>query len=141
MKIDHFAYEVSDLDASIRFYTQKLGFKVLFEKMTDEKEHEAFAILGMDGGHLELLQALSEKNEPKPFKPVTVRPHACPHLAFQVADLDDTLTMLASEGIPILHGPLEAPGARWMYACDPDNNVIEFCQWSPKALPGDSNVS
>ena len=35
MKIDHFAYEVSDLDASIRFYTQKLGFKVLFEKMVD----------------------------------------------------------------------------------------------------------
>jgi len=132
MKIDHFAYEVSDLDASIRFYTQKLGFKVQLEKTVDEKEHEAFAVLEMEGGRLELLQALSETNGPKPFDPLTVRPHACPHLAFQVDDFDGTLSMLAAEGIPILHGPLENPGAavKWLYVSDPDRNVIEFCQFS-----------
>jgi catechol 2,3-dioxygenase-like lactoylglutathione lyase family enzyme len=129
MKIDHFAYEVSDLEASMRFYTQKLGFKVQTDKIIDEKEHEAFAILELEGGRLDLLQALSETNVPKPFQPVTVRPHACPHLALQVDDFDRSLSMLAAEGIPILHGPLEIPGvAKWMYFCDPDRNVIEFCQ-------------
>ncbi len=130
MKIDHFAYEVSDMDASIRFYTQKLGFHVSFPKTVDEKQHEAFAILEMDGGHLELIQALGEANQPLAFDPVAVRPHATPHLAFTVEDFDQTLAWLADEGIPILHGPFVAPGAaRWMYICDPDQNVIEFCQF------------
>jgi lactoylglutathione lyase len=129
MKIDHFAYEVSDLEASIRFYVEKLGFKIQFDKMVDGKEHEAFAILEMDGGKLELIQALSETNGSKPFEPLTVRPHACPHLALQVEDFDRTLAMLAAQGIPILHGPLEVPGVvKWLYVCDPDRNVIEFCQ-------------
>jgi catechol 2,3-dioxygenase-like lactoylglutathione lyase family enzyme len=129
MKIDHFAYEVSDLDAAIRFYTGKLGFKVVLGKTVDEKEHEAFAILELAGGKVELLQALSADNTPQPFEPIPLRPHACPHLALGVDDFDATLAMLAREGISILHGPLEIAGvAKWMYVCDPDGNVIEFCQ-------------
>jgi lactoylglutathione lyase len=129
MKIDHFAFEVSDLQASIHFYVEKLGFAIQFDKIVDDKEHEAFAILEMEGGKLELIQALSETNEPQPFAPLTVRPHACPHLALQVDDFDQTLARLAAQGIPILHGPLEVPNvAKWLYVCDPDRNVIEFCQ-------------
>ena len=37
---------------------------------------------------------------------------------------------LGKEDIPIAKGPLEAPGlAKWIYICDPDNNIIEFVQW------------
>ncbi len=90
MKIDHFAYEVSDLEASIRFYTEKLGFKVSLGKMVDEKEHEAFAILELAGGKVELLQALSVDNTPQAFEPIPLRPHACPHLALGVDDFDAT---------------------------------------------------
>ena len=129
MKIDHFAYEVSDLGASIRFYVEKLGFRIQLDKIVDDKEHEAFPILEMEGGKLELIQALSETNGSKSFEPLTVRSHACPHLALQVEDIDRAQAMLAAEGIPILHGPLEVPGvAKWLYFCDPDCNVIEFCQ-------------
>jgi len=129
MKIDHFAYEVSDLETSIRFYVERLGFGVQFPRTVDEKEHEAFAILELEGGKLELIQALSEANQPKPFAPLTVRPHACPHLALQVEDFSTALAVLSAWGVPILHGPLEVPGvAKWLYFCDPDGNVIEFCQ-------------
>jgi catechol 2,3-dioxygenase-like lactoylglutathione lyase family enzyme len=129
LKIDHFAFEVSDLDASIRFYVEKLGFRVLFARTVDTSEHEAFAVLGMDGGKLELIQALSETNAPQSFEPVPLRPHCCPHLAVQVEDFGRTLDWLAAEGIPVVRGPLEVPGvAKWLYASDPDGNVIEFCQ-------------
>jgi len=129
MKIHHFAYEVSDMDASMRFYTEKLGFKVQSAKVVDTQQHEAFAILESDGGRLELVQALSETNEPQSFDPVSVRPHACPHLALQGEDFDRALARLAEEGLPLLHGPFEVPGVvRWLYFCDPDRNVIEFIQ-------------
>ncbi len=129
MKIDHFAFEVSDLEASIHFYTQKLGFRVQLGKTVDEKEHEAFAILELEGGRLELLQALSEENQPMPFTPLIQRPHSCPHLALQVENFDRAIARLAEAGIPILNGPLEMPGAvKWLYFCDPDRNMIEFVQ-------------
>jgi catechol 2,3-dioxygenase-like lactoylglutathione lyase family enzyme len=129
MKIHHFAYEVSDMDASMRFYTQKLGFKIQMDKVVDEHQHEAFAILESDGGRLELVQALSDANEPQPFQPVSIRPHACPHLALQVEDFDRALATLAAEGLPLLHGPFEVPNVvKWLYFCDPDGNVIEFIQ-------------
>ena len=131
MKIHHFAYEVSDIDAAIEFYTSKLGFTVQFPKTVDSVQHEAFAILALDGGRLELLQCLDETNQAIPFEPVPVRPHATPHLAFEVEDFDQTLAMLQAEDIPLLLGPFETPGAaRWMYVLDPDQNVIEFCQFS-----------
>jgi hypothetical protein len=38
--------------------------------------------------------------------------------------------MLRDQAIAIVKGPLEIPGkVRWLYAADPDKNVIEFVQW------------
>lgn len=128
MKIHHFAFEVSDLQASIDFYVNKLGFQLQYS-FTDEKEHEAFAILAQDGDKLELIQALNETNQKKSFDPLVVRPHFCPHLALGTDDFDKTLANIQTQGLKIVHGPLEAPGvAKWIYVCDPDNNVIEFLQ-------------
>ncbi len=54
MKIDHFAFEVSDLDAALRFYIDKLGFK-LETTFMDPQEHETLAVLEVAGGKLELI--------------------------------------------------------------------------------------
>ncbi len=61
-KIDHFAFEVSNLDKSIKFYTEKLGLKLLLRKV-DKSNHEAYAFLELqgNGGNLELLQFVDEK--------------------------------------------------------------------------------
>ena len=127
VKIDHFALEVSNLDASIRFYTQ-LGFKEQV-RLVDEDEHESLVLLEMEGGKLELIQALSEQNQAQPFEPLTVRPHFCPHLALQVDDLAAAQAELAERGVTVVHGPLEIAGAaKWMYICDPDRNMVEFFQ-------------
>jgi catechol 2,3-dioxygenase-like lactoylglutathione lyase family enzyme len=128
LKIDHFAFEISDLRASIDFYTNQLGFQLQY-MFTDENEHETLAILALDGGKLELIQVLSNANEPKLFEPQFVRPHFCPHLALESDDFEKTLAHIHANGLEIIHGPLEIPGlAKWLYICDPDNNVIEFFQ-------------
>ncbi len=128
MHIHHFAFEVSNLEASIQFYEQALGFKLQFQAR-DEENHEKFAMLDLDGGRLELVQGLSDTNAPRPFQPVVVRDHYCPHLALQVDDMDRALAALQAHGISATHGPLEIPGAaRWAYFYDPDRNVVEFFQ-------------
>jgi catechol 2,3-dioxygenase-like lactoylglutathione lyase family enzyme len=138
LKADHFAFQVSDLDAAISFYTETLGLELLSREL-DEVHHEAFAFLELDGANLELLQLLDEDDCP----PLSdshqwgedrlegeIRQPYCPHLAIQVEDIDRLVATLKEKGVPIVEGPLEIPGkVRWLYVSDPDENVIEFVQW------------
>lgn len=49
MAYDHGAFQVSDMEKSIRFYTEKLGFKLLFR--TEAKDYgEIGAFLEFNGG-------------------------------------------------------------------------------------------
>jgi len=128
VKINHFAFEVSDLAAALKFYVDKLGFK-LETTFMDPREHETLAVLEIDGGKLELIQVLDENNQSQRFDPVALRKHFCPHLALQTDDIEKILTHLRMHGVALVHGPLEIVGmAKWFYVCDPDQNVIEFFQ-------------
>ena len=123
-KNDHSAFQVSNMDASIRFYTEALGLKLLFRHVNEE-QREDYAFLELDGGNLELLQYLGA-----PFVKPEIRPPYCPHLALATDDMDETLRLFNEHGIPIVKGPLEIPGEeRWVYVSDPDNNIIEYIQW------------
>jgi lactoylglutathione lyase len=125
MKTDHMAFEVSNMDQSIRFYTQVLGLRLIFRKVNSE-EQEEYAFLELTGGNLELLQRL----DGEPFVKPTIKPPYCPHLALISEDMDQTLKLIADHHIPVVKGPLENPGAeKWIYISDPDNNVVEFIQW------------
>ena len=76
IKLDHIAVGVSNLDAAIDFYEQKIGLKFLFKKV-DEAHGEAFAYLEMKGARLELLQSLRLP------KSRAADDHSfCPHMAF-----------------------------------------------------------
>jgi lactoylglutathione lyase len=125
MKSDHMAFQVSNMDLSIHFYTQVLGLKLLFRKVNEE-EQEEYAFLELTGGNLELLQRLGGE----PFAKPVIKPPYCPHLALVSEDMDRTIKMIEKHHIPIVKGPLEIPGAeKWIYISDPDHNVIEFIQW------------
>lgn len=129
LKSDHFAFRVSDIDASIAFYTEKVGLRLMF-KQVDVEHGEAFAFLELDGGNLELLQLLDASGDPVPVaNPLPVPPFT-PHLALGTDDLDGMIARLKAGGVPLVKGPLETPGlVRWVYFRDPDNNVVEFVQW------------
>ena len=134
-KLDHVAVQVSDIEASIAFYTEKLGFNLMFHRQ-DLSHNEAFAFLELEGGNLELLQVLDDDGKPVLYDLPEVAPPYCPHIAVQSNDLDADIRLLEEHGIPLLKGPLEIAGSvRWLYFCDPDNNVLEYVHW----LEGDAN--
>ena len=127
MKNDHTAFQVADLDAAIRFYTETLGFRLL-SRSVDEVHQEAFAFFELEGGHLELLQKLGHTFNPRPIE----SPY-CPHLALETRDIQEVVASARGRGIHIIAGPFETPGeAKWLYISDPDNNVIEFIEWAGK---------
>lgn len=128
MAYDHGAFRVRNRDEAIRFYTEKLGFRLLHT--TDAPEiGELGAFLEYNGARLELIEKLGVTYEPvKPEHPY------CPHLCFETDDMDAVMRMLAENGIEILAGPNEIPGSeRWLYFTDPDFNVLEFIHWMDKS--------
>jgi lactoylglutathione lyase len=125
MKNDHIAFEVSNMEESLRFYTQGLGLRLLFRKVNRE-EGEEYAFLELKGGNLELIQRL----EGEPFVKPLIKPPYCPHLALTSEDMAQTLRLIENHHIPIVKGPLEVAGeVKWIYISDPDHNLIEYIQW------------
>ncbi len=124
-RLDHVAFEVSDMDASIRFYAGKLGLKLRFDKV-DAEHGERFAFFDLDGAALELVSRLGAE----PYTRRMPQPPYCPHVALATDDIDATVRFLHERDIPMLKGPMEIRGqVRWIYASDPDGNVIEFVEW------------
>ncbi|HQM70830.1 MAG TPA: VOC family protein, partial [Bacteroidales bacterium] len=110
MKFDHQAFQVSDIDSSIDFYVNKLGFKLLSNEVNNE-EHEAFAFVVNGDARIELLQDLAGPYE----KPVIKRPY-CPHFCLKTDDMAQTVKMLKENNINIVRGPLEIKGEEtWIY--------------------------
>lgn len=127
MAYDHGAFRVRKLDDAIRFYVDKLGFKLLFQE-TAEQFGERYAFLEYNGARLELIETLTVDYQPqRPERPY------CPHLCFETEDMDQVIHMLEENGIEIINGPNEIPGSeRWLYFLDSDMNVLEYIIWLDK---------
>jgi len=127
MKFDHGAFQVSNMDASIEFYTKKLGFKFNFRSM-NEAEKEEYAFLELENARLELIQDLKTTYQ----KPEIRKPY-CPHFCIEVHDMGAAVEMLKKYNMNILRGPLEVAGEEtWIYFSDLDNNILEYIQWYKK---------
>ena len=57
-------------------------------------------------------------------------------MAFASNDIHATEQDLREKQVILLKGPMEIPGmVRWLYAADPDGNVLEFVQWLQQEKP------
>lgn len=127
MAYDHGAFRVKNLEKAIQFYTEKLGFNLLFFN-DSEQFGEKGAFLEYNGARLELIELIGSNYEPaEPERPY------CPHLCFETDDMDQVIRRLQENNIPILNGPNEIPNSeRWLYFMDPDKNVLEYIIWLDK---------
>ena len=125
MELHHFAYEVSDLEKAIGFYTKTFGMKIMFQE-TDPAHGESFAILSFETGALELLQKIGALEL---FQKPEIKPPYCPHLAFKTENMEEMVQQMKDQGVKVAGGPFDSgKGIRWVYLADPDNNIIEFIE-------------
>lgn len=117
----HTRLRVSDLNETIRFFTEILGLKVASRHASPRGSKLAF--ISIPGGEEEI-----ELCEYKPSGPVQVQEDLV-HLAFEVDHLDTMLASLKSKGVPVTDGPtLSSGGSRFAFIEAPDKYEIELIE-------------
>ena len=117
-----FALSVADFDASVKWYSEKLGLAVV---LRSPKQDKAAAVV-LEGGGLtvELVKhddAIAASKEPPLI-------HGFMKAGLVVDDLERTLAFLKERGVPIFLGPFPARGNIKSNALIKDNagNLIQF---------------
>lgn len=138
----HTGVTVSDIDRSIAFWRDVLGFEVtdkidcrgaLFEQVTGVPKAEiVIAYVKAPGHTLELLQYTSPSDRAR----MTARPcdPGALHLAFRVKNIEAVIDAVREAGVapvnPVIPVVAEGPakGLKAIYTRDPDGIVIEFME-------------
>jgi catechol 2,3-dioxygenase-like lactoylglutathione lyase family enzyme len=138
---DHTSFTVGDVEKSVSFYRDILGFKLLslaerppaFSELATgiRGAHLKTAYLEIPGGHrLELIQYLSPPGEK--IDPRTNNVGSA-HLALIVEDLRTMFRDLKGRGFRFKGDPIEIPGGpnkgnRMVYLLDPDDFTLELIE-------------
>jgi lactoylglutathione lyase len=125
-KLLHTRMRVSDIDQTIRFYTEVLGLEVVERKTSPRGSHLAFLKVPNSEELIELASF-------PPSGPVKVQEDLV-HLAFQVENLEKTMDELKTKGVPITDGPtVSSSGSRFIFIDAPDGYEIELIERPPGA--------
>lgn len=121
-KVHHISIICSDYEKSKTFYTDILGLTII--KETYREKRQSYKLdLAVNGMYT--IELFSFPNPPKRVS----RPEALGlrHLAFEVNDLDETVSVLRTAGI--VSEPIridEITNKRFTFISDPDDLPIEF---------------
>lgn len=132
MEIDHVAIVVKDLDATLRLYTQTLGFKEVYREVIYDQGVEA---VGLEAGesYVELLLPLDENSSIARYRgSALTKLH---HTAYRVADIEAKLSELKAKGVRLIdeharkgaHGSLIA----FLHPKATAGVLVELCQPHP----------
>lgn len=128
MKIHHFGIQVKNIDKSIKFYTEKLGFKIKTLKTTTEDGLYTYSNLDLNGAELELVQIHSKEKINKDNKSI-YNPPICPHIGLESDDFDKDLEFFKKNGVKIFDGPHVIPNdVKFLTILDPDGYRIDIGQ-------------
>lgn len=127
--IAHAAYTVENMEESLHFYCDVLGFEKLFELNNANDEPWIIYLKVREGQFIELFYGGSQK--------VTVHTSTIgyAHLCLEVDDIHEIAQHLKDRGLTLDVEPNQ--GLDLNYQCwvrDPDGNRIEFMQMHPDAL-------
>lgn len=145
MKFSHVGICVRDVECSLRFYRDFLGFQPVDEleiqgKATArllrlEKVELRALFLERDGVRIELLHYATPGHVGEPT-PRAMNQIGLTHLSIQVEDIDLALAGVEPAGGRVLNETIvsvEQTGARAVFLTDPDGTLIELVQWPTPA--------
>ena len=129
LKIHHAAASVGNLDRAIKWYTEKLGFKVVLRQKIDADREIAW--LTMPGFRVDLLQVKGSLPHPQVADHMQVQGWG--HIVFSVASVDRTYAALKARGVVLPEAPTTnaALHIRTSHFPDSEGNWLEIYEDLP----------
>ena len=132
MAIDHIMVNVSDFEDSVKWYTDKLGFKETVRWTVDGLPGTNLAYLKRGAFLIEVVSGPTSEQTVSLPRATDFSSHFAQrgftHLCFKVQDVDAALAKLNAIGVPTFSPAIDFPAlnTRVGFIQDPDGNVIEF---------------
>ncbi len=130
--IDHIGIMTNDLQKSVRFYTDVLGFSIIM-KMELEEAGLSAVFIQKDGSKIELMEYRG-KIAPKRSKCVEISTGGSSipindHITFSLDDMEDTVAELKEKGVVFDLEPVQLEGGmKLAFFKDPNGLLIELIE-------------
>jgi len=117
-------YIVNDVDASIAFYTEMLGFKVVMHPNSD------FGMLMLDDLRLILVHPSGQSGGGQTMSDGSQQtPGGWNRISIDVEDLDSTVEKLKKAGCTFRNEMVMGVGGKQILVSDPSGNLVELFQY------------
>lgn len=127
-QIAHLAFIVSNMEASLDFYVNKLGFKKAFEINDKDGTPWIVYIKVSENQFIELFYPYDKETKTKTHIGYN-------HLCFEVDDIHNLANSLKEKGVPIDVDVIMGEDNNYQFwTHDPDDNPIEFMQYGDNSL-------
>lgn len=124
--IGHVAFDCSDLEQSLDFYCNKMGFTRLMHLGDDENPWLVYLKIA-HGVYMELFP--SGKGDVDPSAK-----HYYSHLCLDVKDIAEAVRLLRERGVTVEDPHMGMDGNYQAWLADPDGNRIELMQMMPDSM-------
>ena len=119
----HVCFRVRNLESSIAFYRDKLGFTPAFDFTNDKGEKTGAYLRIGDRSFIELFVG-----EPQPVANGSYK-----HFCLEVDDIETTLAELKKRGVEVKPAKLGKDHSWQSWVTDPDGNQIELHGYTPQS--------
>lgn len=119
--IHHKGFHVVDMDKTLDFYCNKLGFERAFDLDTDEGEPWIVYVKVAEQSFLEFFYDGSEEKK-----------NQLDHICFEVDDINEAAKLVKDKGIPFAQEVAKGKDNNYQFWIqDPDGNWLEYMEMQP----------
>ena len=133
ISLNHIGISVPDFDASVKWYEEMFGFKLLRKMHQASNPDMDFGVIQRGAVRIELFQVVEGKPLPDYRSDPTadLYVHGVKHFAFQVKDIKKVLAELEAKGVKVSKPLTENPRTSFVFINDNAGNAIELIEPKP----------